>query len=89
MDGSPEVRARRRAKALTDLYWHIGAFVIMNAFFWLLDAVTGGGITWAYWITIPWALALAFHVLAWFVDGRQVEDRATEKYLNDRAGAPH
>lgn len=32
---------QRNAKYLTGLLWHIGAFVIINAFFWLLDIVTG------------------------------------------------
>jgi hypothetical protein len=63
--------SRDPRKATIDLEWHIGAFVIMNAFFWLLDAITGGGITWAFWITIFWGFALAFHVLTWIVVGRR------------------
>lgn len=63
-------------KAAIDLQWHIGAFVIINAFFWLLDAITGGGITWAFWITIFWGFALAFHVLTWIVVGRREDGGA-------------
>jgi apolipoprotein N-acyltransferase len=89
MDTTSLERAQRRAKALTDVIWHIGAFVILNGFFWLLDAITGGGITWAFWITIPWALALAFHLLAWYVQGRQIEERATDRYLDELSHTPH
>ncbi len=54
------------------LLWHIGAFLILNAFFWFLDLVIGQeGIQWAFWITLFWGLALAFHALAWAVADRQ------------------
>lgn len=76
-----ESSARQRAKAYADLLWHIGAFVIINAFFWILDAVTGGGITWAFWITFFWGFALAFHALAWMIQGRQLEQRRAAAYL--------
>jgi hypothetical protein len=71
MSITPEEQARR-AKYLTGLMWHIGAFLIINAFFWILDAMTGqAGIQWAYWITLFWGFALAFHVLAYLVVGRR------------------
>jgi len=57
----PEVRARQRAKYLTGFLWHAGTFVIINAFFWLLDGLGAGGINWSPWITLFWGLALAFH----------------------------
>ena len=71
MSITPEEQARR-AKYLTGLMWHVGAFLIINAFFWILDAMTGqAGIQWAYWITLFWGFALAFHVLAYLVVGRR------------------
>lgn len=79
---SDEQLAQRRAKYLTGLVWHVGAFVIINAFFWTLDLWTGaGGVQWAFWITLFWGFALLFHALAWFVDGRQLERRRTQHYL--------
>jgi len=73
--------AARRAKSFTDLAWHIGAFVILNAMFWALDLFVGqSGAQWAYWISAFWGLALAFHVLAYLIDGRQVERRRAERY---------
>ena len=79
---TPEARARERAKSLTDLMWHTGAFVIVNAFLWTMDIVGGGGLEWAYWVTIPWGLGLAFHALAYWIDGRNVEERKYEEYLD-------
>lgn len=78
---SPEKRARRRAKDLADLMWHIGVFVIINVFLWLLDLLGPGGIDWAYWVTGGWGIGLAFHVLTFFVDGSQFEYRKAQQYL--------
>ena len=80
---TPEERAQKRAKYLSGLIWHTGVFVIINAFFWILDIATGGGLGWALWITGFWGLALAFHVLAYLVDGRQLERRKAEQYLDE------
>ena len=82
-----EDRARSRARYLTGLLWHAGAFVIINAFFVLLDLVTGGGLTWALWIAAPWGFALAFHALAYAIDGRSIEDRKTAEYMEEERQA--
>lgn len=79
--------ARRRAEYLTGLMWHAGTFVIINAFLWLLDAWSGGGLGWSVIVTAVWGVALAFHALAYWVDGRQVEARRTEQYLSDARDA--
>ncbi len=85
MTQTPGEQARRRARYLTGLMWHAGAFLIINAFFWVLDLGVGqSGLQWAYWITLFWGFALAFHTLAYIIDGRQVEERKTEQYLTDR-----
>ena len=84
---TPEARARRRARYLSGLLWHAGAFLIINAFFWLLDFGLGsGGSHWAYWITLVWGFALAFHALAYSIDGRGLEEHKVEQYLGTAAG---
>jgi hypothetical protein len=71
-----ESLARRRARYLSGLLWHAGSFLIINAFFWILDLMLGaGGLDWAYWITLFWGFALAFHALAYYVDGRGVKEQ--------------
>lgn len=78
-----EQLAEQRAKYDTGLLWHIGSFVIINGFFWVLDLFVGqDGLQWAYWITLVWGLGLVFHVLAWLIDGRQVERRRAQRYLD-------
>jgi len=72
------------------LLWHVGAFVIINAFFWLLGIAIGASrVQWAFWITLFWGLALLFHVLAWSIDGRQVERRRADRYLNEGHQGAH
>ena len=85
---TPEERARRRAKSYTSLLWHIGVFVVINGFFWLLDLVVSAeGIQWAYWITIFWGLALAFHIVAYFVGESGVEQRKYRQALAEERQA--
>jgi hypothetical protein len=75
-------RAERRAHFLAGLEWHAGTFVILNMLFWLMDIGLGqGGVQWAYWIAIPWGFALAFHALAYMIDGRQVEEHKTREFI--------
>ncbi len=82
-DLTAEMRARRRARYFTGLLWHIGAFAIIITAFWVLDLAVGqDGLQWAPWIAAVWGFALAFHVLAYVVDGRGTEHRRAEKYLH-------
>ena len=80
---TPEARAQRRAEYWTGLSWHAGAFFIINAFLWSLDLIGGQGIQWSFWITLTWGFALAFHALAYYVDGRGLEQMKAEEYLAD------
>lgn len=82
-EGTPRAHAEERAKYLTDVMWHVGAFVIINGMLWVLDLIGGGGVEWAFWVTIFWGIGLSFHVLAYLVDGRQVERRKTQQYLEE------
>lgn len=78
-----EERAQRRAKYLSGLVWHAGTFLIINAFFWYLDLTGQSGLQWSYWITVAWGLALAFHALAYYVDGRGLEERKARQYIEE------
>lgn len=85
-----EARARKRARYLTGMLWHAGAFLIVNVFLWLIDLyVQGGGLDWAFWVTAAWGFGLAFHALAYFVDGRQVEERMIQRYVEEQTRREH
>ena len=77
-----EELAQARAEYLTGLLWHVGAFVILNVFLWSIDLFLGASrAQWAFWITVVWGFALAFHALAWLIDGRQVQRRRARRYV--------
>ena len=79
---TPEELAERQGKYLAGLVWHIGAFLIINAAFWVLDLMIGqSGLQWAFWITGVWGFALAFHILAYIVDGRDLATRRARHLL--------
>jgi hypothetical protein len=69
-----EARATRRSRALTGVLWHLATFVIVNGFLWFID-LRQGGLDWAYWISVVWGIALAFHV-AWYL----INEREVSKY---------
>ncbi len=48
---------------ISELAWHTGAFLVVNAFVWIQDIAIGGGVDYAYWLTIPWGIGLAIHAL--------------------------
>ena len=80
-ESTPESRARKRAESYTGLMWHLGTYVVVNVFMWFIDIQGGGGVQWAYWVTIPWGIGLAFHTLAYFIDDSGIEQRKYRKFL--------
>jgi hypothetical protein len=81
-DGTtPQERAGKRVKNFTDLMWHVATFVIVNGFLWAIDLMQGGGLNWAYWVTISWGIGLAFHVAAYLLDTSGLQNRRYHKYL--------
>lgn len=59
------------ASDLTELLWHAGIFVVVNAFIWAQDIAIGGGVDYAYWVTIPWGIGLAIHALTFYWSRRE------------------
>ncbi len=64
----PHVYAEQSER--TGLVTHIVVFVLVNGFLWLQDIVAGGGLEYAYWVTIPWGLGLVAHVVTYLSTGR-------------------
>lgn len=57
---------RTEATGLTELFWHSGFFLVVNAFLWLQDIALGDGLNHAFWTTIPWGVGLAIHAFVVF-----------------------
>jgi len=54
-------RARKRVKTKKEFYEHLTVYVIMSAFFVLINALTSFGNWWFYWPILGWGLGLMFH----------------------------
>ena len=58
----------------------------INTFFVLLDMSGAGGVDWSLLIIVFWGFGLAFHGLAYLIDGRDIERRKTRQYLEEERG---
>ena len=67
-------KAVRRADDKIGFYKHLCAFIVVNLFFFILNAVTSFGDWWFYWITGLWAIGLIFHFFRAFVFTGNIED---------------
>lgn len=56
-------------RSRADLALHGTVFVLVNAFIWIQDIAIGGGVNYAWWITIPWGVGLAVHAVAVYREG--------------------
>ena len=69
-------RARRPQSEFAGLMWHLAIFVVVNAFLWTQDIVAGGGLEYAYWVTIPWGVGIIVHAITYMTSGRRAEEPA-------------
>jgi len=56
-------QARQRVQARRDFSAHLASYIVVNACFVLIWAVTGADYFWPIWIIGPWGAGLALH--AW------------------------
>ena len=78
---TPEERAQKRAEEYSGLMWHAATYLIVNAFLWFIDIAGGGGVEWAYWVSIPWGIGFAFHAASYYIDARGGTQRRYQKFL--------
>ncbi len=80
---TPEARAMKRAADCAGLWSHVYTYLSVNAFLWAVDIVSGGGVDWAYWVSIPWAFGLLIHVVAYWFEDRGFRRRKYEQFLEE------
>jgi len=59
------------------LLTHIVVFALVNGILWIQDIAAGGGLEYAYLVTIPWGLGLMAHVTAYLVSVRDTGHTST------------
>lgn len=60
-----------RESGWSDVIAHAVVFTIVNGFLWAQDIALGDGANYAYWVTIPWGIGLAIHVVAQYRASRE------------------
>lgn len=76
---TPSGRARQRLEDISAFLWHLGVYVIVNLFLWLVT----GSATVAFWVAVPWGLGLAFHALAVMLSSERFESTRYVEYLEE------
>lgn len=75
------LKAKRAFKAMAVSY------LIINAFLWILWAITGtDGSIWPIWVTLGWGIGLAF--MAWNTYGSKPISEADVQAEMNRGGGP-
>ena len=77
-----------RLKAKQAFWASLGAYVIINAFLWILWAMTDDekdGIPWPLWVTVGWGVGMAFYAFNIF-GRRPMSEEAIQREMR-RGGA--
>ena len=83
---TPRDQAIARLKAKREFTANLVSFLIVNACFWALWAMTGAGYPWPIWITGPWLVGVAIH--AWQLRGeRPITEADIEREMRRQGGA--
>lgn len=85
-----EAWARKQAKEQREFYGHLGSYVAIITFLFVLDLITGGD-WWFYWPMLGWGVAIAIHAASVFGGGRlgpAWEERKARELLERASGEP-
>jgi len=63
MDQEAYRKARKHVKRKREFYQHLGSYVIMGLFFFVLNLVTSPFDWWFYWPLLGWGIGIAFHYI--------------------------
>ncbi len=75
------LRAIERAKELKKFYAHLGTYVVMSLFFFILNLVTSNGHWWFYWPVLGWGLGVALNAVKVFAYGSGWEENKAKEIL--------
>lgn len=84
-------RARTRVKELSDFYYHLMTYVLVNAFLIVIDRRGGAntgflGLDWAYWVIIGWGFGVAGHAVATYYGEHKVQKLYEQEMNRELAG---
>ena len=74
-------RAKKQVQELRDFYTHLIAYVVINAFLFVLDIIGTPGKLWFYWPALGWGIAVALHAVSVFSSRRPLDKDWEEKKI--------
>jgi Na+/melibiose symporter-like transporter len=63
-------RARKRVEAIKGFYIHLGVYLVVNLFLFLLNIITSPDQLWFYWVLLGWGIGIVAHAFFVFGFGR-------------------
>lgn len=79
--------AKKKVEEEKKFYYHLGVFVVMNAFFIILNLATSPDHLWFYWPMLGWGLGLTLQGVKVFTNvglSKEWEEKRIKKHLNKR-----
>jgi hypothetical protein len=76
-------RAQKRVEALKGFYIHLGVYLIVNLFLFLLNIITSPDNLWFYWVLLGWGIAVVAHAFSVFGSGRLLGADWEEKKIKE------
>ena len=76
--------AKRHVGELKEFYQHLVTYIVINAFFIVINRLTCPGYNWFVWPLLGWGIGLVLHgltVLGWFW-GKSSEERKIKEIMD-------
>ena len=89
-DNSRDPQIWEIAQRRVSFRYHLVSYVIINAFLWIVWAMSGrendhNGLPWAIWPTLGWGIGLLFHFLGAYVFPKQnAVEKEYEKLMKEK-----
>ncbi|MDY6795962.1 MAG: 2TM domain-containing protein [Actinomycetota bacterium] len=77
-------KAEKRVNQRVGLLYHIGTYVVVNAFLVVIWALTGAGYPWFLWVMAGWGVGLLINIVAYFSGskGEAARERMLQKEMD-------
>ena len=80
--------ASKRAAELKKYYGHLGTYLVLGLFFFILNMVTSPYQWWFYWPMLGWGIAIGIHTLKVFGFSDEWEKRKIQEILDKENQPP-
>ncbi len=76
-------RAKKKVKALKSFYVHLGVYIVVNLFLFLLNVTASSDSLWFYWPLLGWSIAIVVHAFSVFGSDRSFGADWEEKKIKE------